>query len=173
LPIVGLAFSLSACSLLEAQTRYRGQTADPRDVYELVPGVSTKADVTVELGSPTNVPSFDDTTWLYLGQQTRNRIARTPGVLTQSVTVVTFDKTGTLVSIDTKPVPNGMQIAMAGGATKSPGSEASFLGQLIGNIGRFSPTGGGGGGGNSALSGFASTSSSSLGEGGTTPGQTQ
>ena len=163
-----LSGSLSACGLFVAPTVYRGQAADPRDVAELVPGVSTKADVQVELGSPTNVPSFDDTTWLYLGQQTHTRIAQTPGIISQTVTVVKFDSTGTLASIDTRPAPNGMQLSMTGGATASPGSEASFLGQVIGNIGRFSPSGGSGA--SNPLSGFASTSSSTLGEGGTSSG---
>lgn len=168
LPAVALALSLAGCSLFEAQTAYRGQTTDPRDVAELVPGVSTKADVQEELGSPTNIPSFDPTTWLYLGQQTHTRIAQTPGIINQQVTVVKFDQAGVLQSIDTHPSPNGMQLTMASGATASPGSEASFLGQVIGNIGRFSPTGGNGQ--SNPLSGFASQSSSSLGEGGTSPG---
>jgi outer membrane protein assembly factor BamE (lipoprotein component of BamABCDE complex) len=168
LPTLAFALGLPACSVIGGQTVYRGQTADPRDVYELVPGVSTKADVQEQLGSPTNIPSFDPNTWLYLSQQTHIRIARVPGIREQQVTVVRFDDKGVVKSVDTKEAPNGMQLAMAGGATPSPGSEASFLGQLIGNIGKFSPTGGGGA--NSPLSGFASTSSRDLGEGGTTPG---
>ena len=168
LALLGLPVALGGCSLFHAQTDFRGQTADSRDVAELVPGVSTKADVQEELGSPTNIPSFDANTWLYLGQQTRLRIARTPGIEQQQVTVVHFDPDGTLRDIDTKDAPNGMKLTMASGATPSPGSEASFLGQLIGNIGKFSPGGSGGQGG--ALSGFASTNSSDLGEGGTTPG---
>lgn len=171
LPLLVLAVALSGCSLVEAQKVYRGQTTDPRDVAELVPGVSTKADVMEELGTPTNVPSFDENTWLYLGQQTHTRIAQVPGIISQTVTVVKFDSTGTVASIDTRPAPNGMQLTMASGATASPGSEASFLGQVIGNIGRFSPTGGSGS--SNPLSGFASTSTSTLGEGGTNPGTTQ
>ncbi len=166
-----LSLGLTGCSVVEAQKSFRGQTPDQRDVAELVPGVSTKADVREELGTPTNVPSFDDSTWLYLGSQTRLRIARTPGIIEQSVTVVRFDQTGTLLSIGDKQAPDGMQLSMAAGATPSPGSSTSFFAQLIGNIGRFSPTGGGGSGqGSSPLSGFASTNSSNLGEGGTTPG---
>jgi len=168
LPLLALAFALAACSLVEAQKVYRGQTTDTRDVAELVPGVSTKADVQEELGTPTNIPSFDPDTWLYLGQQTHTRIAQTPGIISQTVTVVKFDPSGTLASIDSHPAPNGMQLSMASGATASPGSEASFIGQVIGNIGRFSPTGGSGS--TNPLSGFASTSSADLGQGGTSPG---
>ena len=170
LPLAALLIGLGGCSLFGSNEAFRGQTTDPRDVSELVPGVSTKADVQVELGSPTNVPSFNPNVWLYLGQKTHTRIGRTPGIEKQTVTVVQFDASGVLRSINTKPAPDGMQLAMAGGATPSPGSEASFLGQLIGNIGRFSPGGGGGGGQGGALSGFASTSSGDLGQGGTTPG---
>jgi hypothetical protein len=42
---------------------------------------------------------------------------------------------------------------MAAGATPSPGSEASFLQQLFGNVGKFTPAGLPGGGG---LGGFGS-----------------
>ena len=168
LPLGALVLSLTGCGLWQSQTRYRGQTTDPRDVAELVPGVSTKADVMEELGSPSDVPSFDQQTWLYLGQETHTRIARTPGIISQAVTVVKFDQNGVLQSIDTKTPPNGMQLAIAGGATASPGSSSSFLGQVIGNIGRFSPSGGSGA--SNPLSGFSSGSSSDLGQGGTTPG---
>jgi hypothetical protein len=33
------------------------------------------------------------------------------------------------------------QIAMAPGATPSPGSEAGFMQQLLGNVGKFTPAG--------------------------------
>jgi hypothetical protein len=59
----------------------------------------------------------------------------------QKVLVLKFDPNGTLRTMDTLDRQDGKQIAMAPGATPSPGSEASFMQQLLGNVGRFTPAG--------------------------------
>jgi outer membrane protein assembly factor BamE (lipoprotein component of BamABCDE complex) len=59
----------------------------------------------------------------------------------QQVLVLKFDPRGTLVSVRQLNKDDAKQIAMAPGATPSPGSEASFMQQLLGNVGRFTPAG--------------------------------
>lgn len=129
----------------------RGALVEEEALKQLVPGTSTRADATSLLGSPTSRATFDDNTWLYITQITSTRIGRTPGVTMQKVLVLQFEPNGTLKSLHQLDREDGKQIAMAPGATPSPGSEASFMQQLLGNVGRFTPAGLPGGGGGSGF----------------------
>lgn len=153
LPLVGLlllSLLLSGCGWLMPPPQTRGNKVDAEQLKELVPGTSTKADVTAVIGSPTARGTFDDNTWLYISEVTRQRIGRTLGVLGQRVIVLSFDDRGVLHDIATRDQDDALPVTIVARTTPSPGTEASFVQQLLGNIGRFNPTGGqtpGGGGG--------------------------
>jgi outer membrane protein assembly factor BamE (lipoprotein component of BamABCDE complex) len=147
-----------ALSIFDSEHIPRGENVDPDALAELVPGTSTRADATTLLGSPTAHASFDDNTWIYIGQVTHSRIARTPGVLEQRVVVLRFDPKGTLREVRQLNRKDAKQVAMAAGETPSPGSEASFMQQLLGNVGKFSPLGLPSSGGTGGAGGAAATS---------------
>lgn len=129
---------LGACSIVQTPRTLRGNRVDPEMVKELVVGTSTKKDVTSLLGSPTARAAFDDNEWIYVSETTHTRIGQTPGVLRQNVTVMDFDPAGVLRRIKGLDENDGRSVSIAGGSTPSPGSEASFLQQLLGNVGRYS-----------------------------------
>ncbi len=135
--ILLLMVALSGCSLVETPRTLRGNRVDPDLVKELVVGTSTKKDVTSLIGSPTSRATFDDNQWIYVSETTHTRIGQTPGVLRQDVTVMNFDQAGVLRGVKRMTEADGRDVAIAGGATPSPGSEASFLQQLLGNVGRY------------------------------------
>lgn len=161
-----LAFgTLPACSIVEAPKQLRGNRVDAESLKDLVPGTSTRADVQALLGSPSAKATFDDNTWLYVSETTRPRVGRTPGVLDQEVVALNFDQSGTLRGIKRLDQKDGKAVAVVSRATPSPGSEASFMQQLLGNVGRFS-TGGlpgvGGAGGARRPGGSGADSGGSL-----------
>ena len=119
----------------------RGQQVDPADVTQLVPGISTRKDVTALLGSPTATASFEPNTWLYVSQITRPVIGGTQSVRSQHVYAVSFDANGVLRDIVQKDRADALPVQVVARTTPSPGTTASFLQQLLGNIGRFNPTG--------------------------------
>jgi outer membrane protein assembly factor BamE (lipoprotein component of BamABCDE complex) len=135
----------------------RGALIDPDSLKQLIPGTSTRADATSLLGSPTAHATFDDNSWIYITQITSTRIGQTPGVTSQHVLVLNFDPSGTLKSMRELDKADGKQIAMAPGATPSPGSEAGFMQQLLGNVGKFTPAGIPGGSSSSSGPGAANT----------------
>ena len=142
--LVLLPLVASGCGVIHVfdSTQVRRGSIVPQDALaQLVPGTSSRADATSLLGSPTAHATFDDNSWIYVGQITYTRIGRTPGVRMQQVVVLHFDQNGTLRSIDKHGLKDSEPIAMAAGATPSPGSEASFMQQLLGNVGRFTPAG--------------------------------
>ncbi|KAA5608501.1 outer membrane protein assembly factor BamE [Rhodovastum atsumiense] len=118
----------------------RGNKVDPDLLAQLVPGTSSRADVIALIGSPTAKATFDDNTWLYIGEVTRPVIAATNTVLDQQVVVLTFDGSGVLRTVERKNQDDSVPVAVVSRATPAPGNDASFLQQLIGNVGKFSPT---------------------------------
>jgi outer membrane protein assembly factor BamE (lipoprotein component of BamABCDE complex) len=133
--IAGL--QVGGCSFFEAQSQLRGNRVDADQLKELVPGTSTRADVTALIGSPTARATFDDNTWLYVSEVTRPRIAQTQAVLSQSVVVLNFNDQGVLQEVKHLNRDDAVPVPIVARSTPSPGTEASFLQQLFGNIGRF------------------------------------
>lgn len=141
---------LCSCAWLAPPPTVRGNKVDSEQLKELVPGTSTKADVSALIGSPTAVATFDDNTWIYIAEMTQPRIGRTLGELSQNVLVLRFDGNGVLQAMERKNKSDALPVTVIARTTPSPGTNASFMQQLLGNIGRFNPTGGGaptGGGG--------------------------
>ena len=132
---------VGGCSFFEAQSQLRGNHVDAEQLKELVPGTSTRADVTALIGSPTARATFDDNTWLYISEVTRPRIARTQGILNQNVTVLSFNDQGVLQDVKLLNKDDAVPVSVVARSTPSPGTEASFLQQLFGNIGRFNAIG--------------------------------
>jgi outer membrane protein assembly factor BamE (lipoprotein component of BamABCDE complex) len=142
--LLPLVLPLGGCHLLhlwDPTHVRRGELIDAESLKDLIPGTSTRGDVSSVLGTPTAHATFDDNTWIYITQITSTRIGQTPGITMQQVLVLNFDPKGTLRTIRRLDKSDAKQIAMAPGETPSPGSEASFMQQLLGNVGRFTPAG--------------------------------
>ena len=154
------ASALPACSVVETPRTQRGNKIDPDQLKELVVGTSTKADATSLLGSPTARATFDDNTWIYISELTRVRIGRTPGVLDQNVTTLSFDQGGVLRNVQTLGQDASRDLSVVARSTPSPGSEASFMQQLLGNVGKFTA-----GPGSSAAGGASKAGSSGAQQG--------
>jgi outer membrane protein assembly factor BamE (lipoprotein component of BamABCDE complex) len=132
---------MTGCSLFQAQSQLRGNRVDADQLKELVPGTSTRADVTALIGSPTAKATFDDNVWLYVSEVTRSRIGRVQGIVSQEVVKLTFNDQGVLQDVKRLDKDDAVPISVAARTTPSPGTEASFLQQLFGNIGRFNAVG--------------------------------
>jgi outer membrane protein assembly factor BamE (lipoprotein component of BamABCDE complex) len=146
---LALCLSVTACGWMLPSPQTRGNKVEPEQLKELVLGTSTKADVTALIGSPTQKATFDENTWLYITEITRPRLGRTIGVLDQEVVVLSFDDRGVLTNVKTITRDDAVPVSVAARTTPSPGTEASFMQQLLGNIGKFNaagtaPTAGGG-----------------------------
>jgi outer membrane protein assembly factor BamE (lipoprotein component of BamABCDE complex) len=140
---LGLVLLLASCGWLAPPPVVRGNHPDADELKELTPGTSTKQDVTALIGSPTAHATFDDNTWLYIGERTQKRVGETPVVVSQKVVVVTFNDSGVLEHIDIKDKADAIPVSVIARTTPSPGTEANFFQQLFGNIGKFVPGGAG------------------------------
>lgn len=147
LVVLGMLALVGGCTSVppfRAPETLHGNRVDDYRLKELVPGTSTQADVTALIGSPTAKATFDANTWLYISEMTQIRIARVPGVNDQNVIALSFDDRGVLRDIKKLNQADELPVTVVARATPSPGTSASFLQQLFGNVGRFNPLGGGG-----------------------------
>ena len=140
---------LGGCSAIEYRPQVRGNKVDIDQLKELTPGTSTRADVTSLIGSPTAKATFDDNTWIYISEVTQPRVGRIQGINSQQVVTMVFDSGGVLRSIKQLNQGDAQPVDVVSRSTPSPGSEASFMQMLLGNVGKFSagPAGAGGGSG--------------------------
>ena len=141
-PLVLLgACLLGGCSFLAPPAQPRGDRIDADQFKQLVTGVSTQADATALLGSPTAKGTFDQNTWIYISEMTRPVVGGTLTVLSQNVVELRFDDRGVLRGVQKLDKANALSATMVARTTPAPGTEASVLQQLFGNVGRFTPGG--------------------------------
>jgi outer membrane protein assembly factor BamE (lipoprotein component of BamABCDE complex) len=140
--IAALLGWLAACGPMAPPTQVRGNPVDPDQLAELVPGVSTRADAQSLLGSPTSKASFDDNTWIYIGQVTKPIVASTLHVTRQQVVVLTFDNKGVLRAIKTLAKKDALPVQMVDRITPSPGGNVSAWDQIVTGIGMINPLAG-------------------------------
>lgn len=135
------ALTLAGCSVVTSLQQVRGNKVDPDQLNELVIGTSTRADAQSLLGSPTAKATFDDNSWLYITETTQPRVGRIQGVNDQGVVVLSFDQGGVLRQVKRLDQADSQPVGVVARATPSPGSESSFMQQLLGNVGKFTPGG--------------------------------
>ncbi len=140
--VLGTALLLAACSLFIPPSVVRGNKVDADELKQLVPGKTTEADATSVLGSPTAKGSFDPNSWFYISELTRPVIGGTQGVEQQAVVMLNFNSQGVLQHVETLNQRDALSVPIVSRSTPSPGTEASFLQQLLGNVGRFTPSAG-------------------------------
>jgi outer membrane protein assembly factor BamE (lipoprotein component of BamABCDE complex) len=117
----------------------RGNLPDPVKLAEIQPGVTTKDGISQLLGTPSSVSTFNDKTWYYISRRTEQVAFFDPSVLDQEVVMVAFDDNGVVRDVGRRTLADGRAIAPSDRETPAPGHELTFLEQLIGNVGRFSP----------------------------------
>lgn len=132
---------LAGCSLLAPPPQVRGNLVHASQLKQLVPGTTTEKQAEALLGSPTAHATFDYNTWLYIGERTQPKIGAFQSVLTQDVVALKFNDSGVLEKIKHRDKANSLPVQVIARTTPSPGTSASFLQMLFGNIGRFNAGG--------------------------------
>ncbi len=117
----------------------RGNKISQDELNKVVPGRTTQADASTILGSPTAKGTFNQNDWYYISEMTKPAIAGTNSVLAQQVIVLDFNDQGVLQNVHYLNQKDAMNVPIVGRTTPSPGTEAGFFQQLLGNIGKFSP----------------------------------
>ena len=129
-----LAPALTAC---ESRVNTRGNLLDPERVVDIRPGELNRDEVVEILGSPSSITPFGSDTWYYISQRTETFAFFEPKILERQIVVVSFDKKGKVVKVDTVGLEKAHKIIPVARKTPTHGNELTVLEQLIGNLGRF------------------------------------
>jgi len=137
---VGLAVALTAAGCAP-RIDQRGNKPDEEQVVLINPGVDDKNRVSELIGTPSTISTFDDRTWYYISKRTETTAFFDPEVKDQEVLAVAFDEGGVVESMRVYGQEDGRTIAYVDRTTPTEGNELTIMQQLLGNLGRFNPSG--------------------------------
>ena len=134
--IVVMGMAVAACEPIRQTHGYV-----PADAYveRIRVGEDSRADVVAKIGRPSTTAAFEDDEWYYITRTTRTRAFFAPQTTDQKVMVLAFDADGTVRSIDRYGLEDGQVIDLVTRTTPTRGKRLTFIQQLLGNLGRFSP----------------------------------
>lgn len=125
---------LAGCSPIVAQ---RGNIVDDVRLSQLRVGQMNRVEVLNTLGTPTSKATFDDNTWYYIGQITKQTAFFQPDVTERKIVKVEFDDDGVLKNVEEIGLDKAQDVEMVERTTPTRGKELGFLEQMLGNLGRF------------------------------------
>jgi outer membrane protein assembly factor BamE (lipoprotein component of BamABCDE complex) len=136
LPLLFLALTLTAC---EPTVANRGNILDAEKLQDIMVGTSTREDVATKLGTPTQVSTFDDKVWYYIGRQTEQYSFLDPEVIKQKAVEVRFDDRGIVTAVNDMNLDEAHDVETVDRTTPTYGRDDTFIKQLIGNLSHPSP----------------------------------
>lgn len=131
--LLSVLLATAACTPTHA---VRGNIVEDFRLAEVTPGVSTRQNVLMSLGSPTTQAPFDENVWYYMGQRTEKRGIFDPEVTDEKIVVVSFDEEG-IVQVAEVVDADRIDIPRVREKTPTGGNEVTAVQQIMGNLGKF------------------------------------
>lgn len=141
LRVVCMATAVLALSACSATYRNYGYVPPQEDLDQIAVGVDTRATVEETLGSAGASSVIEDNGLYFVRSRVRSFAMLQPEVVERQVVAVSFDDAGVVRNIETFGLEQGRVVRLTRRVTSSSVSEKTFLRQLFGNIGRFTPGG--------------------------------
>lgn len=127
---------LSACAPID---RSHGYVPTEADLQEIVVGVDTRDTVEEVVGPPSASGVVGDDAWFYVQTDWRSVAYRAPEPVDRQLVAISFAPDGTVRNIERFGLEDGRVIALNRRITDSNVEGVSFIRQLLGNVGNFSP----------------------------------
>jgi outer membrane protein assembly factor BamE (lipoprotein component of BamABCDE complex) len=134
--VIGLAAGLAGCV---ASYRNHGYVPSEDELAEIVVGVDTRDSVIESVGPPSSSGILNESGFYYVASQMRHYGARAPQVVRRDLVAINFDSAGTVTGVQHFGLEDGRVIPLQRRVTSSNVQDKTFLRQLLGNLGRFSP----------------------------------
>jgi outer membrane protein assembly factor BamE (lipoprotein component of BamABCDE complex) len=132
---LALALGLAACT---PTIELRGNLPPPEQLSQIVVGKSTRDDVQMLLGTPSNISPFGEEAWHYVSTVTERVAFFEPETKERKVVSVLFSRDGVVRAVETKGLSDGHNVTPVARETPTAGKEMTIVQQLLGNLGRFS-----------------------------------
>jgi outer membrane protein assembly factor BamE (lipoprotein component of BamABCDE complex) len=138
---MGLALLLMACS---PQYQNHGYVPPQDQLEQIVVGSDTKESVAQKIGVPTASGVLSDDSYYYVKMRQRALGFMAPKEIEREVVTVSFNQAGVVENVERFGLESGQVVPLSRRVTTSPVADNTFLRQILGNLGRFSPSAFGG-----------------------------
>jgi outer membrane protein assembly factor BamE (lipoprotein component of BamABCDE complex) len=126
--------ALSLLAACEPTVANRGNVLDPDNLAQVKPGLTTREEVATRLGTPTEVSTFDEKVWYYIGRKTEQYSFLRPDVVQQQAVEVDFNEGGTVTAVKNLDLSQAADISPVERTTPTYGHDNTFLRQLLGDL---------------------------------------
>ncbi|MFK7744166.1 MAG: outer membrane protein assembly factor BamE [Roseobacter sp.] len=130
--------TLTACS---PTFRNYGYVPPQEDLEQVVVGIDTRASVEDTLGTTGSSSVVQDNAMYFVRSRVRTIALLAPEVVEREVVAVSFDASGVVQNVETFGLERGQVVQLTRRVTDSSVADKTFLRQLLGNIGQFTPGG--------------------------------
>ncbi len=137
LHLIILTIILASCTNIEER---HGATIKPKTMQKLAPNV-TKKQVTGLLGSPSTKSSFGEETWYYIANNKNQNLFSDDDMVEQEVLAIYFNEDDKVYNVESYGIRDSKQIELSDRTTPTAGHNLTVMEQLLGNVGRFVPSG--------------------------------
>lgn len=140
----GLRMALAGVALLALGActeviRNHGYSPSDEDLAAVTVGKDTRETVGVKVGRPSAGGMMADGGWYYVQSRFSHRGARAPLETDRQVLAISFDKAGRVSNIERFGLEDGKVVALSRRVTETNIQGLSFIGQMLGNLGRINP----------------------------------
>ena len=137
--LLGIVFCLAACnnSLFISHTG----NMPSEDKVKMVFKGQSKNDVLNLLGSPSNIVSFDQNTWIYMSSDIKKVAFMAPKEINRDVLVIKFNRDGNVSSIDKLGQEQGQVLTVEKEQTPNHEQKIGFFRKYFGGVGQYLPFG--------------------------------
>ncbi len=132
---------LASCSSTNQEkwfVTHTGNMPSEERIAKLEKGDS-KNEVLSLLGAPSNVPSFDDNTWIYMSAEIKRVAFFKPEETERNILVVSFNDNGKVAEIAKLTQADGKNITPSRAKTEVNGQEQGFFRKYFGGVGQYNP----------------------------------
>ena len=134
--VLGLGLAVAACTSVY---RKHGYVPSPEQLSEIVLGVDTRDSVAETIGAPASTGILNESGYYYVSSRVRHYGPRKPEVVSRELVAINFDQAGVVTGVQHFGLEDGRVIPFQRRVTSSSIEDKTFLRQLLGNLGRFSP----------------------------------
>ena len=137
--LLGIVFCLAACnnSIFVSHTG----NMPSEDKVKMVFKGQSKNDVLNVLGSPSNIVSLDQDTWIYMSSDIKQVAFMAPKEINRDVLVIKFNKDGNVSEIEKLGEEQGEKLKVAEEQTPNHEQKQGFFRKYFGGVGQYLPFG--------------------------------
>jgi len=132
LAVVAL-FGLIGCA---ATFTNHGYAPTDDELENIIVGVDTRNSVEETIGRPSSTGVLKEGGWFYISSRVRYFAYKEAEVIDRQLVAVSFNKRGTVTNIERFTLEDGRVVALTRRVTDTGIKGVSFIGQMLGNIGR-------------------------------------